>query len=77
MTVKSKTNNRAPSVGMMDATGKFSTDEVSQIEAFIRVGCVAMQQGKPLEESQNFGATALHLIQRLKEISGPQPEVTE
>jgi hypothetical protein len=44
-----------------------TTEETQQIEQFIRIGCVALQQGKPLEESQQIGATALHLIQRLKE----------
>ena len=40
-------------------------EEKQQIEQFIRVGCLALQQGKSLEESQQFGATALTLIERL------------
>lgn len=40
-------------------------EEKQQIEQFIRVGCIALQQGKPLEESQQIGATALNLIERL------------
>lgn len=42
-----------------------TTEEKQQIEQFIRVGCIALQQGKPLEESQQIGATALTLIERL------------
>ncbi len=40
-------------------------EEKQQIEQFMRVGCAALQQGKPLEESQQIGATALTLIERL------------
>ena len=40
-------------------------EEKQQIETFIRVGCVALQRQKPLEESQQIGATALNLIERL------------
>jgi len=40
-------------------------EEKQQIEQFLRVGCAALQQGKPLEESQQIGATALTLIERL------------
>jgi len=45
-----------------------SDEEKQQIETFIRVGCVALQQQKPLEESQQIGATALHLIAKLKSL---------
>ena len=51
-------------------------EEINQIEQLLRVGCVALQHGKPLEESQQIGATALHLIARLKE-SQQKPEAAE
>jgi len=46
-------------------------EEKQQIEQFIRVGCIALQQGKPLEESQQIGATALGLIERLNAVETP------
>jgi hypothetical protein len=48
-----------------------TTEEKQQIEQFIRVGCIALQQGKPLEESQQIGATALTLIERLNTVETP------
>lgn len=48
-----------------------SNEEKQQIEQFIRVGCIALQQGKPLEESQQIGATALTLIERLNAAETP------
>lgn len=48
-----------------------TTEEKQQIEQFIRVGCIALQQGKPLEESQQIGATALGLIERLNAAETP------
>lgn len=47
-------------------------EEKQQIETFIRVGCVTLQQQKPLEESQQIGATALHLIAKLKSLEAPK-----
>lgn len=49
-------------------------EEKQQIEAFIRVGCVALQQGKPLEESQRLGTTALQLIATLKSLEAPNAD---
>lgn len=46
-------------------------EEKQQIETFIRVGCVTLQQQKPLEESQQIGATALHLIAKIKSLETP------
>jgi len=46
-------------------------EEKQQIEQFIRVGCLALQQGKPLEESQQIVATALTLIERLNTAKTP------
>ena len=46
-------------------------EEKQQIEQFIRYGCAALQQGKPLEESQQIGATALTLIERLNAAETP------
>ena len=48
-----------------------TVEEKQQIEQFIRFGCVALQQGKPLEESQQIGATALTLIERLNAAETP------
>lgn len=48
-----------------------TSEEKQQIEQFIRVGCIALQQGKPLEESQQIGATALGLIERLNAVETP------
>ena len=72
--VGSKTQNRKPVSGQFDADGDFTPDELSQIESLLRVGAAALSQGKPLEESQQIGKTALYLIQRLKE---PQRKKTE
>lgn len=46
-------------------------EEKQQIEQFIRVGCIALQQSKPLEESQQIGATALGLIDRIRSLEPP------
>ena len=46
-------------------------DQINQIEQLVRIGAVALQQGKSLEESQQIGATALSLIDALK---SPTPE---
>jgi len=35
---------------------------------------VALQQGKPLEESQQIGATALGLIEKLKSLEPPKAD---
>jgi hypothetical protein len=43
-------------------------EELKQIETLVRVGCVALQQGKPLEESQQIGATTLQLIETLRAV---------
>ena len=75
--VDSKTQNRKPVSGHFDASGNFTADELSQIEEFVRVGCVAMQQPASIEDRQRIGATALHLIARLKESQAPKPESTE
>lgn len=48
-----------------------SAEEKQQIEQFVRVGCIALQQGKPLEESQQIGATALTLIEKLNAVETP------
>lgn len=48
-----------------------TTEEKQQIEQFIRVGCLALQNGKQLEESQQIGATALTLIKRLNTAEKP------
>lgn len=48
-----------------------TAEEKQQIEQFIRFGCVALQQGKQLEESQQIGATALTLIERLNAVETP------
>lgn len=45
-----------------------TTEEKQQIEQFIRVGCIALQHGKSLEESQAIGATALALIAKLMSV---------
>ena len=39
---------------------------LQQIETLMRVGCAALQQQKPLEESQQIGATTLQLIETLR-----------
>lgn len=49
-------------------------EEKQQIEQFLRVGCLALQQGKPLEESQQIGATALGLIAKLKSLEPPKAD---
>jgi hypothetical protein len=41
-------------------------EQINQIEQLVRIGAVALQQGKSLEESQQIGATALSLIDALK-----------
>ena len=76
--VGSSPENRArgPVVGWFDADGNFTesnvtADEFNQIELLMRYGTLAAQQGKELEESQQIGATALQLIQKLK--SPPEP----
>jgi hypothetical protein len=46
-------------------------DELKQLETLVRVGCAALQQGKPLEESQQIGATTLHLIETLRAVVAP------
>ncbi len=48
-----------------------TSEEKQQIEQFVRVGCIALQQGKPLEESQQIGTTALTLIERLNAAEPP------
>jgi len=48
-----------------------TAEEKQQIEQFVRVGCAALQQGKPLEESQQIGAMALTLIERLNTAKTP------
>jgi len=48
-----------------------TAEEKQQIEQFIRFGCIALQQGKSLEESQQLGATALTLIDRLNAAETP------
>lgn len=50
-------------------------EELQQIEQLMRVGCTALQAGKPLEESQQYGATTLALIEKLKTL-GLKPETT-
>jgi len=52
-------------------------EEINQIEQFIRIGCIAAQHDKSVEDRQQIGATALHLIQRLKESQAPKPEAAE
>ncbi len=47
-------------------------EQINQIEQLIRIGAVALQQGKSLEESQQIGTTVLSLIAALK--SPPTPE---
>jgi hypothetical protein len=49
-------------------------EDIKQVEQFIRIGCAAAQQGKPLEESQQIGAVALGLIEKLKSVTTPKPE---
>jgi len=49
-------------------------EEIKQVEQFVRIGCIAAQQGKPLEESQQIGAVALTLIEKLKSVVTPKPE---
>lgn len=46
-------------------------EEKQQIETLVRVGCESLQRGKPLEESQQIGATALALIEKLRTIEPP------
>ena len=41
-------------------------EDLKQIETLVRVGCVAIQQNKPLEESQQIGATTLKLLETLR-----------
>jgi hypothetical protein len=48
-------------------------EQISQIEQLVRIGAVALQQGKSLEESQQIGLTALSLIDALKS-PPPTPE---
>jgi hypothetical protein len=43
-------------------------EQRTQIEQFLRVGCAALQQGKPLEESQQIGQTALELITAIQSL---------
>lgn len=47
-------------------------EEKQQIETLIEVGAKALQQGKPLAESQQIGATALALIERVRAIQQPE-----
>jgi len=70
---------RSPKRPKPDATdaSRLSTEELSQIESLLRVGASALSQRKPLEESHQIGATALHLIQRLKESQTQKPEAAE
>ena len=46
-------------------------DELKQLETLVRVGCAALQQSKPLEESQQIGATTLQLIETLRAVVVP------
>jgi hypothetical protein len=49
-----------------------TADQIQQVEQLLRVGCAALQQGKPLEESQQIGATALDLIAAIQSLSTSQ-----
>jgi hypothetical protein len=46
-------------------------EDLKQIETLVRVGCAALQQSKPLEESQQIGATTLQLIETLRAVVTP------
>jgi hypothetical protein len=46
-------------------------EELKQIETLVRVGCAALQQSKPLEESQQIGATTLQLLETLRAVVTP------
>lgn len=48
-----------------------SEEEKQQIETLIEVGAKALQQGKSLAESQQIGATALALIERVRSLEQP------
>lgn len=50
------------------AQPSLTEEQRTQIEQFLRVGCAALQQGKPLEESQQIGATALELITAIQSL---------
>lgn len=57
--------------GLLSRGNDVTDEQKQQIEEFIRVGCAALQHGKQLEDTQQIGATALSLIDAVRN-SGPQ-----
>ena len=48
-----------------------TNEDLRQIETLMRVGCAGLQHSKPLEESQQIGATTLQLIETLRAVVVP------
>lgn len=57
--------------GPLSRENDVTEEQKQQIEEFIRVGCAALQHGKPLEDTQQIGATALSLINAVR-TAGPK-----
>lgn len=57
--------------GLLFLENDMTDEQKQQIEEFIRVGCAALQHGKQLEDTQQIGATALSLIDAVRN-SGTQ-----
>lgn len=50
---------------------KVTDEQKKQVEELMRVGCLALQHGKPLEESHQIGATVLSLIEVVRAVPVP------
>lgn len=57
--------------GLLFLGNDVTDEQKKQIEEFIRIGCVALQHGKPVEDTQQIGATALSLIDAVRAVPIP------
>lgn len=57
--------------GLSSLENDVTDEQKKQVEELLRVGCLALQHGKPLEESQQIGATALSLIDAVRSVQIP------